>query len=164
MQTEGLVGVPIYLENQEVARTNRHGRAIISNLQLYQNNRISIDPLSLPMEASIEQMERVVVPRYRGGILIDFAAKNVRGATLILRLANGDFLPTWSSIRVNQLPREFVSGKRGEVYVEFLQQLDNHVEATFVDGRRCSLIVNLPAQEEMIPILDDLICIEEKKP
>lgn len=44
---------------------------------------------------------------------------------LILRLRNGELLPAWSTVEVNGLERQYVSGKCGEVYVEFLKQKSN---------------------------------------
>jgi outer membrane usher protein len=163
VRTEGLKGIPIYLENQEVARTDRHGNAIVSNLQSYQRNHIRIDPLSLPIDASVEQMEKTVIPRFKGGVIVDFAVQRVRGATLILRLKNGELLPAWSTVEVNGLERQYVSGKRGEVYVEFLKQKDNHVNVSLQDGRLCELRVDLPEDATLIPYLDNLICIEMVK-
>lgn len=160
VRTEGLKGIPIYLENQEVARTDSHGKAIVSNLQSYQRNHIRIDPLSLPIDASVEQMEKTVIPRFKGGVIVDFAVQKVRGATLILRLKNGELLPAWSTVEVNGLERQYVSGKRGEVYVEFLKQKDNHVNVSLQDGRLCELRVDLPEDATLIPYLDNLICLE----
>jgi outer membrane usher protein len=53
--------IPVYLENQVVAHTDQGGRALVSNVRPYEENHISIDPLTLPMEATVNEIEKTVV-------------------------------------------------------------------------------------------------------
>jgi outer membrane usher protein len=52
VQVPGFEGVRVYSENQEVARTNARGFALVPGLRPYQRNRLRIDPADLPTFAA----------------------------------------------------------------------------------------------------------------
>lgn len=158
VQTKGIPGVPIYLENQVVAHTNQQGRAVVSNLRPYQKNRIGIDPLTLPLEVSLGEVEKIVVPRSQGGVLIDFEVRKVRSATLTIMQADGTPLPPWTPVEVVGIADAFVSGKRGEVSVDLPNLKGNRVIARPVGGPVCELSVDLPEAAPTAPFLAPLKC------
>lgn len=160
VKTEDIQGVPVSLENQVVAHTDQSGRAVISNLRPYQNNRIGIDPLALPMEASVSEIEKIVVPRSHGGVLVDFDIHKVRSATLTMVRADGTLLPPWTPVDVVGMDRAFVSGNRGEVFLELPHLKANRVIAHPANGPACEMIVDLPDADAIVPYLGSLTCAE----
>ncbi|MFZ6849200.1 fimbria/pilus outer membrane usher protein [Undibacterium sp. RuRC25W] len=162
VQTKDFSGVPVYLENQEVTQTNQRGRAVVSNLQPYQENRISIDPLSLPIDAAMNEIEKSVIPRSKGGVIIDFEVRRVRSATLVIIQADGQPLPPWTPVDVVGMEHPFVSGNRGEVFVELPSLKENHVIARPPGGPICELSVDMPDSGAAIPRLAPLQCAKSR--
>jgi outer membrane usher protein len=158
VQTKGIPGVAVLLENQVVAYTDKEGRAVVGNLLAYQKNSISIDPLTLPMDVAINEVERVVMPRPQGGVLIDFKIRRTRGVTLTIKLANGELLPPQTPVEVMGVAGEFVSGLRGEVFVDLPQPKGNRVTARPVGSPACELMVDMPDTQLTAPFLEPMTC------
>jgi len=144
VQTGDMAGVPVLLENQIVAHTDSHGRAIVNNLQPYQVNHISVDPLSLPMDMAISEVEKSVVPRSQGGVLVDFGIRRLRSVTLQIVQADGTPLPPWTPVRVHGMDKTYVVGLRGEVSLELPADRGNRLTANPVGAPVCQLLVDLP--------------------
>ncbi|MDP2282529.1 MAG: fimbria/pilus outer membrane usher protein [Pseudohongiella sp.] len=159
VETGKVSGVPVLLENQIVAYTNSRGRALVSNLRSYQRNHISIDPLSLPLDMSIGPVSQIVVPRARGGLLVDFPVLNSRGIVLAVVLADGTPLPPWTTVDVVGVNETFVTGNRGEVFVELPNLISNIVFAHLPDGTVCQFEVNQPAIDAIAPLSGPIKCL-----
>ncbi|MGB4118198.1 MAG: fimbria/pilus outer membrane usher protein [Polaromonas sp.] len=158
VQTKGIPGVAVLLENQVVAYTDKEGRAVVGNLLAYQKNSISIDPLTLPMDVAINEVEKTVMPRLQGGVLIDFKIRRTRGVTLTIRLASGELLPPQTAVEVVGVAEEFVSGLRGEVFVELPQAKGNRVIARPAGSPMCELLVDQPDTNSTTPFLEPMTC------
>jgi outer membrane usher protein len=156
---EGEPKIPIYLENQLVAHTNQRGRAVVSPLRAYQENTISIDPLELRLDTTVSSVKKTVVPRSQGGVRVDFEAHQVRSVTLTLLLPNGTVLPPWTPVQVAGVVKPFVTGLRGETFVELPQRNGNRVRAVVSDGSRCELIVDVPATAPNLSFLEPMTCV-----
>jgi outer membrane usher protein len=130
VQVGDLPNIPVFLENQEVARTGSNGAALVNNLRAYEVNRISIDPLTLPMEVSLKSMELPVVPRNQGGVQVEFATPRVRTVTLQLRDRSGAYLPAWTRVVLQDNAHPFVVGQRGEASVDLpFTNMDTRIDA-----------------------------------
>jgi outer membrane usher protein len=136
-------GVPVYLESQLVARTRSDGSALVNNLRAYQSNRVSIDPLALPLDTSMVAMSQTVQPRLLGGVQLDFALHRVIGMTLTVQQADGTPLPPWTTVQVQGVEQSFVVGRRGEVFVEFPAQGDFRLTATTAPNNTCIVDVRV---------------------
>jgi outer membrane usher protein len=136
--------VPVYLESQLVARTGTDGSVLVNNLRAYQNNRVSIDPLSVPLDHSMDSMSQIVQPRLLGGVELDFAVHRVIGMTLTLQ-QDGIPLAPWTPVQVPGLSQSFVVGRRGEVFVEFPLAGHYQLVARPVGGNACSVDVEVNA-------------------
>src|SRR5690606_34585564 len=53
VDTNGFAGVPVRLENRVVGHTDDHGLLLVSRLNAWQANRLSIDPLDLPYDTRL---------------------------------------------------------------------------------------------------------------
>jgi outer membrane usher protein len=133
--------VPVYLESQLVARTRADGTALVNNLRAYQDNRVSVDPLAVPLDSSVGAMSRTVQPRWLGGVVLDFEVHPVIGMTLVVSQADGTLLPPWTSVELAGASQSFVTGRRGEVYVEFPHVGTYRLTASPAGGKDCSLVV-----------------------
>jgi outer membrane usher protein len=143
VQVGQAANVPVYLESQLVAHTRPDGTALVNNLRAYQDNRISVDPLAVPFDSSMGDMDQTVQPRLLGGVQIDFAVHQVVGITVTVQQADSSPLPAWSAVQVQGLSSSFVVGKRGEVFVEFPAVGTYRLSATPPAGVACSFAVQV---------------------
>src|SRR5690606_25515316 len=72
VSTRGVGGVPVRLSNNIVGTTDADGLLMVGRLTPWQDNRLSIDPLSLPADVWIGAVEKSAVPSGRTGVLVDF--------------------------------------------------------------------------------------------
>jgi outer membrane usher protein len=158
VQTAAIAGLPVYLENRVVTHTDRNGRALVNNLQPYLENRIRIDPLTLPMDVAVDEVELTVVPRDRGGLLVDFAMRRVRSARLVIVTTDGQPLPAWTDVAVDGAAKRFVTGMHGEVAVELPALRANRVLARMPSGDSCELLVDMPPGNAIDPVIGPLTC------
>lgn len=118
--TVGVPDVPVSLNNREVARTGWFGKALVPDLRSYRTNRISINPLELPLDANIGATAMNVVPARRSGVSVDFGGQAGAAALVVLRDAAGAFLKPGSHVRLHGSQASFFIGYDGEVWIEGL--------------------------------------------
>lgn len=87
------------------------------DLRSYRLNRVSIDPLDLPLEASIGATAMDVVPARRSGVSLDFGGQPEAGALVVLRGADGAFLAPGAEVRLSGASTAFTVGYDGEVWI-----------------------------------------------
>jgi len=115
VDTEGIPDLTVYFDNQPVARTDDSGHALVPNLRSYQVNQLSIDPLQLPLDATLSDAQVQIVPPYRSGTLVRFPVKRVRSAVFKLRRSDGSAVHSGSVVRFQGA--EFPVGLDGFTYV-----------------------------------------------
>jgi len=162
VQAADLPAVPVYQENQLVGHTDRSGRMIVTNLRAYQENRIAIEPVTLPMDVTIGEFVRTVVPRRQGGVLVNFSVRRVRTATLRIVQADGSPLPAWTPVEVVGAQEAFTAGLRGEVSVELPALKGNRIIARPEGGPACVVIVDQPEAGVTAPFIGPLQCGREQ--
>ncbi len=89
----GAPDVAVLSENRPIGRTNRRGKILLPNLRSYDDNRISIDPTNLPLDARIDTTHQVVRPTDRAGAVVDFNVETgLQSALIIVRDETGAHL------------------------------------------------------------------------
>lgn len=78
VEVPGVADAAAYLNNQEVARTNRKGVAFVPNLLPYYGNRIRVDDSNLPADLEIDDGEVVLAPPPHGGARVIFESRRLR--------------------------------------------------------------------------------------
>jgi outer membrane usher protein len=156
VQVLGIPGVTVYDDNQPVAVTDKNGDALLPRLRPYQNNSISLDAETLPLAAQVNTLNDSAVPRYRSGVVVKFPIASSRGATLTVKLADGQALPAGATVRVVGHQQDFPVGLNGEVYVTGLEP-HNVIEASW-DHQSCRLNLNLPQTQDPLPDLGTFTC------
>ncbi|HVC12935.1 MAG TPA: fimbria/pilus outer membrane usher protein [Burkholderiales bacterium] len=156
VEVPGYPGVRVYADNQLVGRTDARGDAMIPVLRPYQDNRISIEQLDLPLNAKVDSLTLDAVPYYRSGVLLKFPVQASRGALFKVRLQDGKPLPAGATVRLNGRKEAFPVGLDGEVYVTGLQP-SNRVHATW-RGQGCNFEVAFPKTSDPLPKLGTFAC------
>ena len=146
--------VPVYLDNQLIARTDADGRALLPNLRAYEPNRISIEPLDLPLDTSIEENRIVLLPPYRSGVVARFPVKRIRGGTFRLTTPDGIALPPGASVKFNG--GTFTVALDGVTYVD---TFDHGAEGEANWGNtHCKFRLPPPPSDDPLPDMGTLVC------
>jgi outer membrane usher protein len=150
----GLPDVPVYLENHLVTRTDARGRAVLPNLLSYESNRISIEPLDLPLDTAIESRTLVVRPAFRSGIVARFPVQRISPAVFRLVLPGNVPVPAGAEVRLNG--GLFPVALDGFTYVT---TLDHGVAGSASwEGGRCVFRVEPPPVDDPLPDMGVIIC------
>lgn len=163
VSTDGIAGVPVQLENRPIGYTDARGMLLVTPLQSWQRNKLSIDPMDLPVNMRIDQVELLATPRQRSGTRVRFGITPVHAATVVLHDTSGEPLPLGSSVGVNGASDAASSiGYDGEIY---LDALDTHnvLRVRMPEGV-CVSSFDYPAISNNIPRIGPLICIKESSP
>jgi outer membrane usher protein len=111
----GIPDMTVYFDNQPVARTDDNGLALVPNLRSFDVNRFSIDPLQLPLDATVTDTQIQTVPPYRSGTVVRFPVERVRSGVFKLQRADGSAVPAGAVVTFQG--QEFPVGLEGLAYV-----------------------------------------------
>ncbi len=155
VQLPGFSDVQVYADNQPVARTNRHGNALVPRLRAYERNRIRIEQADLPLGAQVGSLEMQVSPYYRSGVELRFPVTLSRDAFFRILLESGEPLPAGAVVEDARGER-FPVGQRGEAFVTDLEST-SHLRALW-QGQACEFTLDVPEIEDVFLELDDVTC------
>jgi outer membrane usher protein len=160
VRVPGAKSVPIYVNNQMLAKTDRRGLALIPWLIPYNRNQVHIDDSVLPLDRSYDMNDRHVVPMRRTGLLVTFEPTSMQGALLVLTQPDGTPLPYGTLVRINGKPEQYEVAMRGEVFVNTLSYPAT-VQATG-PAVNCSLTISKTPSNDPLPKLGPLVCKEPR--
>lgn len=143
VSTNGVPDVPVLVHNREVGHTRGNGKLLVTGLNPYENNKISIDTSTLPASFNVAGIEGEAVPAAGAGVGIRFDLTAVRSVLMTLVDDSGNYVPVGVRGYFGERPDQpYYVGYDGQLFIE-----DAIAGGTLVltDGeRRCS--VSLPAQ------------------
>lgn len=148
--------VRVYRDNQEVARTDKRGLAMITQLRAYQQNPVAVEQADLPIDAEVDTLELRLTPALRSGVVAEFPVRRGRQASLRLVDEAGQALPAGMQVRLEGDAREFPVGYDGQVFLTGLAPRAT-LEAEWA-GRRCRAELILDEGAGPMPDLGTLIC------
>ncbi|AHI80302.1 type VII secretion system (T7SS), usher family protein [Burkholderia thailandensis E444] len=137
VSTDASPGVPVLHENRVIGTTDGNGHLLIPDLNAYQNNRIGIDTLKLPLDARVSGTVVNVVPQSRSGVLAHFAITREQSASIALEDASGAPLPPGLSVTHRESGASTIVGYDGLTFVTGLGAV-NHLEIAG-HGKRCAV-------------------------
>ncbi|MGJ7462314.1 fimbria/pilus outer membrane usher protein [Halomonas sp. MA07-2] len=155
VQLPGFSDVQVYADNQPVARTNRHGNALVPRLRAYERNRISIEQADLPLGAKVGSLEMQVSPYYRSGVALRFPVTHSRDAFFRILLESGEPMPVGAVVE-DARGEHFPVGHRGEAFVTDLESTS--LLRALWQGQACEFTLDVPDIEEVFLELGDVIC------
>ena len=115
VEVGGIPGIAVYSDNHPVATTDENGIAVVRDLRSFDVNRLSIDPLDLPLDAAVANPRVQVVPPYRSGMLVDFPVKRIHAGVFRLQRADGTAVPAGATVTLEG--EDFPVGLDGLAYV-----------------------------------------------
>lgn len=153
----GAPGVRVLRENNVVGETDEDGKILIPNLNSYHSNKISIDPLGLPVNADVSETHTEVMPAFRSGIFVDFQVQSSAAAAIVvLTDASGAFLPMGSLVTLDGANEPFMVGYDGETYITGLHA--NNTITVQVGEATCSANFAFQPQENVQSIIGPEVC------
>lgn len=160
VSTDGVPGVPVKLENRLIGTTDGKGMLLVTPLNSYQNNQLSIDPMQLPADVQVDRVKTVAAPTDRAGTLVEFGIRPVRAAALILVDGKGQFLPVGSTVRANGKGGTALVGFDGATYLDTLEA-HNTLQVQTPAGV-CTTRFDYVKNGHDIPQIGPLRCAPEK--
>ncbi len=163
ISTDGIAKVPVKLENNLIGTTDHLGLLLVSPLNAYQNNQLSIDPMDLPADVRIDRVTALATPTDRAGTMVRFGITTIRAASVILHDASNQPLPIGSRVTIaGQADHGAMIGFDGTVYLDTL-------------GVHNTLIVHAPSgicrtsfdyrnDSKSIPAIGPLLCRQDTSP
>jgi outer membrane usher protein len=118
VSANGVAGVPILAENRLYGRTDSAGYLLIPELRGWQRNRISVDADQLGPRHVIRDVEHLVTPPDRSGVLVRFDIAQTNPAMVVLLDPQGKLVAPGSRVQLPLSGRELLVGFDGEVYLE----------------------------------------------
>lgn len=159
VSTDGVANVPVLIENRPIGTTNARGDLLVTQLNSYQPNKLSIDPMKLPADVDISRVNAEVVPADRAGTLVKFGIKPVQAATVILHDASGKPLPVGSNVSLRGVhPAAAIVGYDGMTYLEGLSA-HNTLDVQTAHGH-CVARFDYQPQGKAVPVIGPLVCRE----
>ncbi|RST55562.1 fimbria/pilus outer membrane usher protein [Variovorax sp. MHTC-1] len=164
VSTDGVAGVPVKLENRVVGTTDDRGMLLLTRLNAWQRNKLSIDPMDLPANVRVGQVDQNATPSDRVGTVVRFAISPVRAAVIVLHDASGQPLALASRAQdAEGSGAEAIVGYDGEVYLDTLQ-MHNHLRVQSPEGRACHVRFDYPAATDSVPRIGPLTCTVQTAP
>ena len=157
VSTDGFAGVPVRYENQVVGETDRNGHLLVPWSSAYYRAKYEVDPLNLPTNVQVANVEQRVAVRRGSGYLLEFPMRRVIAASITLVDAQHQDLPLGSQVRHEQSGGLAVVGWDGLVYLENLAT-HNTLQVTLGDGQSCQATFDLNPAEEQVPLIGPLVC------
>lgn len=166
VSTNGIANVPVLLQNSPIGSTNNKGLLLVTPLNPYQENKVSINPADLPVNMRITQLSHNATPSDRAGAMVAFNIEPTQAASLIVTDEQGQFLPVGSIVTTLPKTEDSVSvvGFDGEVYIEGLVK-HNVIAVTTPNEDMCQFSVDydVSTSDADIPLLGPFICHKESE-
>ncbi|MPW06472.1 fimbria/pilus outer membrane usher protein [Paraburkholderia sp. CNPSo 3155] len=142
VSTDGIAGVPVKLENRLVGSTDDHGLLLVTPLNAWQNNDLSIDPRALPADVSVERVRMQAVPSTGSGMLARFEIQTMLMLDFSVHSVAGEAIPAGTQAVLDPGNVPVTIGYDGRVFLEN-PPADARLSVPLSTGR---CVVALPAQ------------------
>lgn len=152
-------GIDVLQDNVSIGKTNDSGRLIVSRIPSYNASKISIDPITVPIDAKISKTQEWVTSYTRTGVLVDFPLKRERNALLRFIDERGKPLPTGSVVEVEGRTTRYHVGFDGEAFVTDLE--GHHRLRARSANALCEIEIELGAADPAVADLGPYICKRE---
>ena len=163
VSTDGVPHIAVNLENNLIGTTDSHGLLLVSPLNSYQNNQLSIDPMNLPADVRIDHVNSSVTPTDRAGTIVHFDITTVRAALVTLHDEKGQPLPLGTHVTLSgQADKGTIVGFDGAVYLDTLGA--HNVLIAHTPSGSCRASFDYRNDNKSIPAIGPLLCRKDTSP
>jgi len=153
----GAADVEVRHENTPIGKTNARGQVLLSGLRAYERNLVSIDPMTLPVDARIPVLRQVASPRWKSGVRVDFdVVPHTRTALLTVHDETGELLAVGTQAQLND-GAVVVVGYEGQVWLEGIAQM-NRLRVKRPGKPDCVATFTAPATMRERLLIPDAVC------
>lgn len=152
IDTDGQAAVDVYVENRRVGRTNGAGLLLAHDLRAFETNRISIDLDGLPIDATVTEGSRIVVPYRAAGTVVRFPVARRRAIQASLVDAAGTPLPAGGLAHAEGVTEPVPIGYDGALYLE-MSGPQAIVTVDLPGGATCRATLAYPEGADALPHL-----------
>ena len=147
ISTDGYSGVPVSYENQVRGVTDRNGHLLVPSVSSYYPGKFAIDPLNLPADVDVPEVEGRIAVRQGSGALLRFPIRRVLTVNVSLVDDSGKPLPRGLIVHDLDSGRQTFTGWDGLVYLEDVQS-ETRVRVDEADGNSCTALIVTDAGKE----------------
>jgi outer membrane usher protein len=148
--------IPVYLQSQEVTKTDQNGNAIVPSLRRGKANKISISPEEIPFEYDITNTMVTIYPYPFGASFINLSTRLRRSAIVQLQDASGKVLPAGSEVTFEGAEYPSYVIDFGEVFFEDLPA-STTLKVTMGE-ESCETAIEFPPTDDLQPTLGPFTC------
>lgn len=163
VETPGIGGANVLLNNQVVARTNAAGYALVPGLASYQSNAIGISNAGLSLGETLGATDKHVVPEFKGAGFVRYEAHREHGVAGIARIRSkrGEGPASYGQIDIRGADAATFSSPidaDGRFY--FVQLAAGTYQALIMDARgaRCTTTLTVPTFTGVQVSIGELSC------
>ncbi|CAH6635737.1 Fimbrial biogenesis outer membrane usher protein [Pseudocitrobacter vendiensis] len=118
VSTDGFAHVPVHLENRLVGETDDKGYLLLTDIPVWNNSKITIDPLGLPPSVPATNVDMNALPGKTQAVLADFGLKATVSAVVYLHDEQGNAVPMGSRVAIKGMAGYQMVGREGGVWLE----------------------------------------------
>ncbi|ATB48192.1 fimbria/pilus outer membrane usher protein [Corallococcus macrosporus] len=164
VRVRGVEGVGVRLNNHEIGRTDAHGELVVTRLQAYNANRLSLADHQVPLDIYLPSTEQTVATYQRGGVVLDFKAQTIRAyrGKVTIDSAEDTRWLSYGELRVEKDGEQWSSpiGWNGEF--ELVGLPEGRLPATVVYPKgRCATSLEVPSVEGKVVDLGTVRCVHD---
>jgi len=156
VQVPGFAGVRVYLDNQEIGRTDESGRLFVARLRPYQVNRLAIEQSDLPMSAEVMSLKLDASPFMKSGVVVRFGVRESRGGLAKLVDENGVDLPAGSVVTNVESGQQHPVADDGMAFLTDLSANNRFTVSS--QGKACTIEFRLQPSDDPQPRLGPFSC------
>ena len=137
VSTDGYSDIPVLFENQQIGLTNKRGYILIPSVSSYYPASYQIDPLALPADLQLPDVQQRVMIKEGSGYVVEFSLAKLSAVNTRLLDKQGVPLPIGSAVRLNNSQTVTYVGWNGQVYLEHVKNNNALVVIRTDDRREC---------------------------
>jgi len=155
-------GVHVYLNNQDMGRTDARGKLLVPGLLANYGNLLRISDDGAPLDASIQTLERTIAPPVRGGAVVTFPVRRIRALVgkLRVRVHGARIVPAYGDLRIDDgdVHADSAIGDDGEFYLEDVPPGTYRAQTAYKQGT-CTFALKEPDGAGVLVNLGTLECV-----
>jgi len=153
----GAPNIEVRYENRLAGYTKDNGKLLLTNLRSYENNKVSIDPLNMPLDAKVEITNMNVKPKEKSGIVANFKVLTTNKTALISVIDNqGNYIKAGLIATLNNKDK-YIIGYDGLLFLDNINET-NRINIKLNNNKSCTVTFNANINNLTRTELYNLIC------
>jgi outer membrane usher protein len=161
VQVGELENIRVYVNNQEIGKTNAYGKLFVPNLASYYRNSVSINDHDIPIDYLIDKKELHISPSLRSGSQILYDVEKFQAVIGRIHIRVEDQVKPLEFYEIHMVidgeELTFLAARDGEFYLENISP-GSYRASLIYQEKACLFDIIVPVSEETIIDLGELVC------